>query len=199
MNADAQRFEGAVAGFAAVLMAGGQSRRMRQDKAWLDWQGEPLWQVQLRKLAQLRPFKLLISCREEQRLTSPEAENLYDPPGNQGPLPALARCLERVQMPLLVVAVDMPRVTADFLRELILQGLETGRGAVFEGAHGYEPLCALYPLEVLPMLQESLAQGNLRLQSFVQAAVDAGLMRAIPLSNEREALFFNLNTPADLA
>jgi molybdopterin-guanine dinucleotide biosynthesis protein A len=33
----------------------------------------------------------------------------------------------------------------------------------------------------------------------VRQAVEAGLLRAIPLSKEREALFFNLNTPADLA
>jgi hypothetical protein len=49
------------------------------------------------------------------------------------------------------------------------------------------------------LLEESLAQGNLRLQVFVQQLVDAGLMRVIPLSKEREALFFNLNAPADLA
>jgi molybdopterin-guanine dinucleotide biosynthesis protein A len=114
-------------------------------------------------------------------------------------LPALARCLARAQTALLVLAVDMPHVTVPLLRELVQQSTATNEGAVFHGAYGYEPLCAVYPVAALPLLQDSLAQGNLRLQVFVQQVVDAGLMRVIPLSKEREALFFNLNTPSDLA
>ena len=187
------------AGFAAALIAGGQSRRMGQDKAWLDWQGQPLWQFQLGKLKELNPALLLVSCREEQRITSEGAEVLHDPADNQGPLPALARCLSRARTPLLVLAVDMPHVTVPLLCELVQQSAAPAEGAVFHGAHGYEPLCAVYPVASLPLLEDSLTQGNLRLQVFVQQAVDAGLMRVIPLSKEQEALFFNLNTSADLA
>jgi molybdopterin-guanine dinucleotide biosynthesis protein A len=174
---------------------------MGRDKAWIEWQGEPLWQFQLRKLRELNPALLLIACREEQHITAPEAEVLHDPPDNQGPLPALARCLARTQSPLLALAVDMPHVTVVLLRELIEQSAVAAatKGAVFHGTHGYEPLCAIYPAAVLPLLEESLAKGNLRLQVFVQQAVDAGLMRVIPLSKAQEALFFNLNTPTDLA
>jgi molybdopterin-guanine dinucleotide biosynthesis protein A len=171
---------------------------MGRDKAWLDWQGELLWQFQLRKLKELNPALLLISCREEQQLTTSSAEVLHDPAENQGPLPALARCLARARMPLLVLAVDMPHVTVPLLRELVQQSAATAAGAVCHGAHGYEPLCAVYPVATLPLMEESLAQGNLRLQVFAQQAVDAGLMRVIPLSKEREGLFFNLNTPADV-
>lgn len=185
--------------FAAALIAGGQSRRMGRDKAWLDWHGEPLWQHQLRKLAALGPAQLFIAARGEQRLTAPQAELLPDPPGNQGPLPVLARCLERAQRPLLALAVDMPGVTTALLQVLLHEGMEAASGAVFRSAHGHEPLCALYPPAVLPLLHRSLEQGNLRMQAFVQDAVEAGLLRVIPLSKEHEALFFNLNTPADLA
>jgi len=54
--------------FAAVLLCGGRSTRMGRDKAFLDWDGRPLWQVQLEKLQQLAPQRLLISCREEQKV-----------------------------------------------------------------------------------------------------------------------------------
>ncbi|NJO18905.1 MAG: NTP transferase domain-containing protein, partial [Spirulinaceae cyanobacterium RM2_2_10] len=30
--------------FAALILAGGQSSRLGTDKAWLDWQGQPLLQ-----------------------------------------------------------------------------------------------------------------------------------------------------------
>jgi molybdopterin-guanine dinucleotide biosynthesis protein A len=183
--------------FAAALIAGGQSRRMGRDKAWIDWRGEPLWRHQLGKLSELNPARLVISCREEQQLSGPHAEVLHDPPGNQGPLPALARCLERAQMPVLALAVDMPHVTVGLLREVAGHGA-VDSGAVFQGSHGFEPLCAMYPAGALPLLYECLEEGNLRMQSFVQRAVEEGLLRAIPLSKEQEALFLNLNTPADL-
>jgi molybdopterin-guanine dinucleotide biosynthesis protein A len=196
MNAERK---GRATPFAAALIAGGQSRRMGRDKAWLDWHGEPLWQVQLRKLEELHPSALFISCREEQRLDSTLAAPIHDPPDNQGPLPALARCLERAQMPVLALAVDMPHVTVPLLRGLMEATGDSHAGAVYRGTHGYEPLCALYPLTTLPLLRDSLARGNLRLQSFVDESVEAGLLRVIPLSKEQEALFLNLNTPDDLA
>lgn len=183
---------------AAALIAGGQSRRMGQDKARLDWQGMALWQVQINKLAGLHPVPLILSCREEQALVCPGAAVLFDPPGNQGPLPALERCLEQAQKSLLVLAVDMPHVTIALLEEIVAVSVASGQGVIFHGACGYEPLCALYPFAVLPLLKRSLEEGNLRLQVFAQQAVDAGLLNVIPLSKEREVLFLNLNTPADL-
>ena len=80
--------------FAAALLAGGRSSRMGVDKALLDWRGVPLWRVQLGKLIQLNPDRLLLSCRAEQNLKNVFAEFVFDPPGNPGPLGAIARCLE---------------------------------------------------------------------------------------------------------
>ncbi|MDZ4289024.1 MAG: NTP transferase domain-containing protein, partial [Prosthecobacter sp.] len=68
--------------FSTLLLAGGRSRRMGQDKALLEWQGRPLWEVQLAKLQALKSERLLIACREEQGLqkNEPTIEWLFDPP-----------------------------------------------------------------------------------------------------------------------
>ncbi|CAN5884442.1 hypothetical protein BH11VER1_BH11VER1_05780 [soil metagenome] len=182
--------------FAAALIAGGQSRRMGQDKAFLDWQGQPLWEAQLAKLQELQPTRLLLSCRREQGIIAPQAEFVHDPPTSDGPLPALARCLEAAAMPVLALAVDMPHVSAVFLRDLIALSSAADRGVIYHGPHGFEPLCALYPFTLLPLLHEAITQGNFRFQSLVQKAVDAGWLTVIPLTQEK--VFFNLNTPADL-
>ncbi|WP_265593760.1 molybdenum cofactor guanylyltransferase [Verrucomicrobium sp. BvORR034] len=186
--------------FAVALLAGGQSRRMGQDKALLEWGGKLLWQVQLGKIISLNPDRVLLSCREEQGLRPIPAgtEPIYDPPDNQGPLPALLRCLNLARLPLLVLGVDMPGMTTGFLGEIVRRGLVVpGRGLVYEGARGFEPLAALYPVEVLPLLQEALDKGNYRLQAFIRGAVEAGLLEALPVPAHAVRYFSNLNTPED--
>ena len=39
----------------AVLLAGGESRRMGKDKATLSYRGKPLWQIQLGLFSELTP------------------------------------------------------------------------------------------------------------------------------------------------
>ena len=175
--------------FAAVLLCGGQSTRMGRDKAFIDWQGRPLWQVQLEKLRQLAPERLLISCRAEQNIVS-VAEMVFDPvDANDGPLGAITRCLELVQTPLLVLAVDMPWMTIEFLRDQILPG------GFFRGPHGFEALCAVYEPAMLPVLQEALRQKQLALQRVIEKASPA----IHELSIEDESFFRNANTQADLS
>ncbi len=172
---------------------------MGQDKAWLDWHGESWWQVQLAKLQELQPSRLLLSCRHEQNIATPHAEVLLDPPASDGPLPALARCLETAQMPVLALAVDMPRISTDFLRHLLSISSDPDKGVVYHGRHGYEPLCALYPITILPMLYDAMAHRDLRFQNLVQNAVQAGLLTVLSMTSDQEMLFFNLNTPEDIA
>jgi molybdopterin-guanine dinucleotide biosynthesis protein A len=174
--------------FAAVLLCGGKSTRMGRDKAFIDWNGRPLWQVQLEKLQQLGPNRLLISCREEQGIVS-DAEIIFDPiDSNDGPLGAITRCLELVKKPLLVLAVDMPWMTVEFLRDQILPG------GFFRGPHGFEALCAVYEPAMLPAMQKALAERRLALQRVIEACQP----RVRELSEEHTLFFRNANTPEEL-
>lgn len=172
---------------------------MGRDKAWIDWNGCPLWSVQLARLRSLHPSRLLIACREEQQIHSPDAEVFHDPPENAGPLPAILRCLEEVQMPLLALAVDMPAMEAAFLSGVVEAGLRCGKGVIYHTeAHGYEPLAALYPTEVVPLLHAAVAAQDFRLQALARVAADAGLLSVHRPSALEETLFRNVNTPDDL-
>lgn len=186
--------------WATALLAGGQSTRMGSDKALLDWKGKPLWQAQWEKLSALKPTQLILSCRQEQHLIPENGEVLYDPPGNAGPLPAILRCLESVQTPLLVLAVDMPEMTVAFLDELVHSAVYTSKGnqgIVCRSSRSYEPLCAIYPTGVIPLLSNAISSGELRLQSFVRSAIAQGWLQERMLTKEEEALFLNLNSPTD--
>lgn len=188
--------------FATVLLAGGRSTRMKQDKALLHWHGQDLWQAQLHKLQSLGADRVLLSCREEQPLfVSPSegVETIHDPEGvDEGPLGAITRCLEHVRLPLLVLAVDMPWMTAAFLREQIAQHGNPEQGWFFRGSHGDETLAGMYVPGMLPQMRQALDHEDFKLQHVIEACVHAGTAITHPIEEHQAAFFHNVNTPVDL-
>jgi len=186
--------------FAAALLAGGRSTRMKQDKALLHWHGQELWQAQLNKLQSLGAARVLLSCRSEQPLfVSDGVESIHDPIGvDDGPLGAITRCLDRVQMPLLVLAVDMPWMTAAFLREHLVPFAEPVRGQFYRGPHGVEVLAGLYVPAMLPLMQASLREKRLALQPIIEACIHSELAITQTLSTPQMPFFHNVNSPHDL-
>src|SRR4051794_12428711 len=60
--------------FSAVLLCGGESRRMGRDKATVAWNGAPLWQSQLATLRALQPATIFLSAREEKPWRPPDVK-----------------------------------------------------------------------------------------------------------------------------
>ncbi len=165
---------------------------MGRDKAFLEIEGQPLWRRQLETLRQLSPEQLMISGPSREEWS--ECEIVADEIAEAGPLAGVAAALQRCTAPLLVVlAVDLPRMTIDFLRSLLDFG-----GAVARGEHGFEPLAAVYPTSCTPLAAEALSRGDFSMQNFVQEAIKQGLIVASETSAAERTLFTNLNTPADL-
>src|SRR6266705_2057008 len=103
----------------AVLLTGGESRRMGKDKATLLFRGKPLWQIQLNLLQKLEPTETLISARTDPVWRPPEVKFVQDDPPSRGALSGLAVALARMRTKhLLVLAVDMPFMTEKYLRFL---------------------------------------------------------------------------------
>lgn len=183
--------------FATALLAGGRSRRMGADKATLPWPDKPLWEVQLDKLRALHPSLLLIAARHEQGLGADPAAFIADPPDEDaGPLPAIIRCLECAQMPVLTLAVDMPDMTTDFLRRLLPKGdSQRGKCCMVDGR--MEPLAALFTPAMLPALTEEAA-GKGSVQRALRRSIELGLCDVLPVTDDDAPLFHNVNTPEDL-
>ena len=163
---------------------------MGRDKAFLDFEGKPLWRRQLETLKKLSPEQLMISgpMREEWN----EYEIVSDEIADAGPLAGVAATLRRSSAPSLVVlAVDLPWVTADFLRSL-------GPGAVPQGPSGFEPLAAVYPVTCLALALQLLQSTDFSMQNFARHAIDRGLLVTRAISPAENRLFKNLNTPSDL-
>ena len=181
----------------AVLLAGGESRRMGTDKATIVFQGRPLWERQLGILRELRPAKIFVSARVDPLWRPPEIELLLDEPPSRGPLSGLTRALERMETThLIALAVDMPLITSEQLGALFnLAG--TGRGVVPAIGERTEPLAAIYPRESAPDFATALAGRDFSLQGLVRNLAAANKVQIISVSEQDEHLYSNVNEPDD--
>jgi molybdopterin-guanine dinucleotide biosynthesis protein A len=105
--------------------------------------------------------------------------------------------------PVLCVAWDMPFVPAELLRALI-DGATAGGFDAFlpesSGRRGLEPLCAVYGPACRGAIERRLDRGDLKAISF-HADVRVGILSLAQVRRfgDPDELFFNVNTPADLA
>jgi molybdopterin-guanine dinucleotide biosynthesis protein A len=124
-----------------------------------------------------------------------------DPPGG-GPLAAVAaggRELRRREHwgPTIVLAVDLPLVTEDFLRFL---DVYPGDGAVVPFVAGEpQPLCARYSAEDLARAEDAVRAGERAVRAFLQALPEvqwAGPRMWGHVADE--GVLADVDTPADL-
>jgi molybdopterin-guanine dinucleotide biosynthesis protein A len=184
--------------FSAVLLAGGESRRMGRDKAGIIFHDEPLWRRQLRVLRDLGPEKVFVSARTESSWLPDDTELLLDEPPSRGPLSGLTKALIQMQTShLLVLAVDMPFVTREQLR-LLCSLVTEGSGVVPVIGERTEPLAAIYPREAAPEFIAALAGTDFSLQRLISKLVAAGKMRTFLVPEQDQRLYLSLNEPDDL-
>ncbi len=168
-----------------VVLAGGASSRMGRDKALIELDGETLVAGAARRLGEICA-EVLIADAGRGLLPG----SVPDGPG-QGPAAGiLGAALARPGHPLLVLAVDLPRVPVSLLAELARAEADL---AIPRWEGGLEPLCALYGPAALAALEERVGRGRLDLRTLAETP---GL-RVVYLEGPGE-VFLNLNRPEDL-
>jgi len=182
----------------AVLLAGGESRRMGKDKATILLRGKPLWQIQLELLRRLNPAKIFVSGRTDPAWRPAGVQFVADDPPSRGPLSGLATSLAKMNIAhLLALAVDMPFMTEQYLKFLCAQ-IKPGVGVLPKIDTRAEPLAAIYPREADTDFRSALASADFSLQSVVRRLVENGKLREVRVKEQEKKVFLNVNEPADL-
>jgi len=181
----------------AIIMAGGNSRRMGHDKANVTLDDKTLLQTVAATMRQLFP-QVIVSVRQPR--AGIDLPQVCDEHLDGGPLAGLAASLGKITTPwAFVVACDMPFVVPELVE--LLAGYRSRHQAVVPVVHGHpQPLAAFYAASGLEPLRASLAaqQKSLRgaLQQLDVRYVDeAEMLQADPLLRS----FFDLDTPQDVA
>jgi molybdopterin-guanine dinucleotide biosynthesis protein A len=181
----------------AVLLAGGQSRRMGREKATILFRGKPLWQIQLDLLHKLQPAEIFVSARTDPAWRPPDLTFVPDQPPSRGPLSGLTATLARIRSNhLLVLAIDMPSMNEDHLRYLC-DKIEPGRGVLPMMGNRAEPLAAIYPVEARVEFVNALSGADFSMQTLTNQLVKMGALRAIRMSQQEQRFYRNLNEPDD--
>jgi len=186
----------------AIILVGGKSSRMGQDKSLLPVNGIPLL---------LGVYQVAAACANRVYFITPWQERYQDLlPENsifiredlllgetQGPLVAFSQGLAQVETEwVLLLACDLPKLRIETLKAWIEKLVDVREDAIAFLAHhpkGWEPLCGFYRRSSLPGLNEFINQGGRSFQQWL----NQNTVEIIP--SNQTSIFFNCNTPEDFA
>ncbi len=150
---------------AAIVLAGGGSRRMGTDKSMLPLDGKPLIAGICEQLRDSFD-QVLVSANDADKLTFLGLEIVPDRVPGQGPLMGIASALEASAHELnFVVACDIPHVELRYVRRMLSQAAQTSADIVvpITGERQYEPLFAVYRKSALKAINKVLSSGGRRI------------------------------------
>jgi molybdopterin-guanine dinucleotide biosynthesis protein A len=186
--------------FSAAILAGGQARRLGGiDKSALEVGAQSILDRQLSLLRGLTPHVLIVAAQSS---PSPAADIpvVIDRVPGAGALGGIYTALiEAPTEQVLVIACDMPFLTAPFLARLAARGVDV-EAAVPRSAAGRHPLCASYTRAIAGHLKARIDSGNLRVREALAGLVvrELGPDELKPYDPDG-LLLLNVNTPDDYA
>ncbi|MBJ7899541.1 MAG: cyclic pyranopterin monophosphate synthase MoaC [Cyanobacteria bacterium RI_101] len=178
-----------------LVLTGGQSRRMGQDKALMDYRGRPHAQYLYDLLSQYCE-KVFISARPRQwqGTVLESLPTLPDREENLGPLGGLLTALSAYpQANWLVLACDLAAVDDEIIENLLNQVRPGAVATCYQNPEGGFPeaLCAVYTPQALTLFQRGRQAGILCPVKLLQLA-DCHLIPA-----PHPGAIANANTPED--
>ncbi|AFZ25926.1 molybdopterin-guanine dinucleotide biosynthesis protein A [Cylindrospermum stagnale PCC 7417] len=187
----------------AIVLAGGKSSRMGEDKALIPIQGVPLLQRVCGIAQGCADTVYIVTPWPEryQNLLLPNCQFIREVPlsgDTGGPLVGFAQGLAQVKTDwVLLLACDLPKLRVEVLQDWAGKLDSVGDEAIIaylvHHPKGWEPLCGFYNRRCLPLLLDFITQGGRSFQQWLQQHQVA----ALPLTEPD--MLFNCNTPEDLA
>lgn len=184
---------------AGCILAGGQSRRMGEDKAFLAFAGTPLIERAIQRLKAQVPVLILNAHDGAAGLDRFGLPVVKDEPGDhQGPLSGILAALRWAETAKIdwvaTAAVDTPFFPRDLVQRLKAASGDKVMAAASSGDR-LHPVFGLWKAGLAVELDQQIAKGLRSARQWV-ALHDAGIAQ---WPAEPYDPFFNINRPEDLA
>lgn len=183
-----------------VVLGGGQSRRMGQDKRVLEWEGVKFLDKVCLTMGELFDEVLLVTATEDYVCGHLPVRLVTDAIPQKGSLGGLYTGIIEASQPFVfVVACDMP-----FLNSLAISrlcALPESDVVMVKLSTGFQTLHGRYSKRCYPIMEQMIQEGNLRIQSLVNNSslsvqiIEESMFKDI---DPHCYSFLNINTPSDL-
>jgi molybdopterin-guanine dinucleotide biosynthesis protein A len=180
-----------------LVLAGGQSSRLGQDKTQVVHEGQTLLS-RTAKLLERHVDQVYVSSRHEMD-TADRWPVILDETERIGPAGGIITALRKLGGPILVLACDLP-----FMEDGVIQRLLAARQVrppqcvltawQLEHSGFIENLVAIYEQEALPLLEKGVNEGLFKLSRLIPTE----LRHTVTYTEEERRIFFNVNYPTDL-
>lgn len=181
----------------AVILAGGQSRRMKRDKLALPFGTETLLASVVSRFSACFD-KVYLSVAEAGKYPEIKAARLTDIYKGCGPMGGLHAALKSAEDEgVFLVAADLPYSDPLAAKRIIELAGESDICITTDGESRYEPLFGYYNKSILPLVENALQTGDFKLT----ALFDKIRLRVVTKeelgSLFTEKLLLNINYPED--
>lgn len=186
----------------SIILAGGRSTRMGQDKALITIRGQTLLQKTFSLVSMyVKNVYIVTPWPEKYRSILPSScqfiTEVYLVPGQtNGPLVGFTQGLTQINTDwVLLLACDLPGLKAETIASWLKLLPQTPAQAIAllpKTSLGWEPLIGFYRRDCLPLLQQFITEGGRSFQLWLHNQEVAELVVSNP------QLLFNCNTPDDL-
>jgi len=171
---------------------------MGQDKTLLTWEGETLLTRSVRLLQSVSNTVRIVGSISKFPNFSEVVEDIFP---DCGPLGGIHAALANSTTELnLVIAVDMPTITAPLLVYLLRRAKDSrAMVTVPRTADGWQPLCAIYRKSLQPFAEQALKARDYKIDHLF-SQVNVCEISGVELAEHgfSDAQFHNLNTPEDV-
>ena len=177
----------------AIILAGGDSARIGQDKSMLPINGQPMIKC---IVEQLIPYfdQILISSNDVPKYSFLGVEVVPDKIAGWGPLMGIASALKVSRSEVnFVIASDIPEIDIAFVRTMLRQAESYDAVVPKTGPSRYEPLFAVYRKDTLAAIEDALSLGKHRIMD----AFGRCKVKYIDFSRTGTGRLRNLNTMND--
>ncbi|MBN2767837.1 MAG: molybdenum cofactor guanylyltransferase MobA [Campylobacterales bacterium] len=176
----------------AVILAGGKSRRMGEDKALLPFKKyKSMSEFQYKKLEKI--FTNVYICAKEEKFDF-NAKVIKDIYPIHSPLAGLISIFETLDCnEVFILSVDVPFVDGVIIDTLINQAQKSSKYDVIVASspRGREPLCGVYRRSILPKAKELFFEDIHKINHLLN------LLNTKEIAFKEQKNFLNLNTPED--
>jgi molybdopterin-guanine dinucleotide biosynthesis protein A len=176
----------------SIILAGGKSSRMGQDKGLIAYNGLPMIQWSIQAVEPITNKIVIISSNADYRRF--DIPVIPDQDSEKGPLAGIVTGMEYLQTShVVVLACDTPHISTELLQEL-LDEADHQEVCIPQKNRRIHPLTGIYDYSILNHLKEQLALNRLKMTMAIEG-LDVKYFNA---EHWPDNVLKNINTPNDL-